>query len=99
MTTPNLINLDDPDTLRGPSYCQPQTDTPIVDGLDYGDQSIFPGPGYGLLWELARNFERELTRYKRLEALLRDRADADVHEGRQRMNAEMRVLVDWENGE
>lgn len=39
-----------------------------------------------------------VAKLKRLEALLRDRADADVHEGRQRMNAEMRVLTDWESG-
>ena len=49
--------------------------------------------------DFARQLERELSRYKRLEAILRDRADADVDEGRQRMNAEMRVLVDWESGE
>ena len=34
--------------------------TPRVDALDYGDQSIFPGHGYGNLWELARTLEREV---------------------------------------
>ena len=41
--------------------------------------------------------ERELTRYKRLEAILRNEADADYHEGRQRMNDAMRFLSEWEN--
>lgn len=35
--------------------------TPRVDALDFGDQTIFPGPGYGDLWELARQLERELA--------------------------------------
>ena len=43
--------------------------------------------------------ERELTRYKRLEAILRNEADADYHEGRQRMNDAMRFLSEWERGE
>jgi len=38
------------------------SDTPRVDALDFGDQSIFTdGDGYGQLWELARQLERELA--------------------------------------
>lgn len=45
---------------------------------------------------------KELERYKRLEALLRDRSDVvDVPDTYNEVmaNAEMRALQDWENGE
>lgn len=54
-------------------------------------------------WLVEREqLQRELSHYKRLEAILRDRADASQEpgdEGAWTMNAEMRVLTDWENGE
>lgn len=64
----------------------------------------FPCWAYGVIRRLEYNAARdkaELTRYKRLEALLRDRADASCEPGdtRYRGNAEMQVLTDWENGE
>ena len=49
----------------------------------------------------ADDLERQLARYKRLEALLIERADASQEpgdEGAWTMNAEMRVLTDWEAG-
>ena len=36
-----------------------QAPTPETDALDYGDQAIFPGPGYGQLWALSRRLERQ----------------------------------------
>lgn len=67
----------------------PRTDAEARDGLGR--------PHHLVTASFARSLERELARYKRLEAILRDRADSDLYDGRPRMNAEMRVLVDWEN--
>lgn len=41
-----------------------KSETPLVDALDFGDQSRFPGPGYGDLWELARTLEREVAEHR-----------------------------------
>lgn len=40
--------------------------------------------------------QRELSRLKRLEAILRERVDTDHND---QPNAEARALMDWENGE
>lgn len=59
------------------------------------EKIVIDNPSYGPWLERHSDLLAELSRYKRLEAILRDRADADV-DG---MNAEMRVLTDWETGE
>ena len=61
-----------------------------IDGIYCRDSTL------KLLDERLREIKAELTRYKRLEAILRNEADADYHEGRQRMNDAMRFLSEWE---
>lgn len=41
-----------------------KSDTPRVDELDFNGAITFPGPGYGMLWELARKLERESSGFQ-----------------------------------
>jgi hypothetical protein len=60
-----------------------ESDTPRTDNTQWGQ-----------LLEHSRSLERELARYKRLEAILRDRSDVN-YEG-DGPNAAMSILTEWE---
>lgn len=99
---PEILTKDRPPR---PAY---GSDTPITDAACVraaevaGRLAIGMGGMYGYMVEECCALERELSRYKRLEAILRDRSDVvDVKDSYNevRANAEMQALQDWEAGE
>lgn len=71
--------------------------TPLTDEFDKAQtQAMVERHYYDVMRVHARRLERELTRLKRLEAILRERVDTDHND---QPNAEARALMDWEAGE